>query len=87
MHQLISSQTIDAPSWDLIRSAKLAARIYAPLGTSMTLGDFVRVTRTFVEGFKLSEAKDDKSDQHKQEDDVMNALRDDLKVMSALPDK
>lgn len=87
MHQLISSQTIDAPSWDLIRSAKLAARVYAPLGTSMTLGDFVRVTRTFVEGFKLSEAKGDKSDQHQQEDDMINALRDDLKVISTLLEK
>lgn len=84
MHQLISSQTIDAPSWDLIRSAKLAARIYVPLGTSMTLGDFVRVTRTFVEGFKLSEAKDEKSDQRIQEDDMVNVLRDDLKVTKAL---
>ncbi|KAH0827848.1 hypothetical protein J3R83DRAFT_3474 [Lanmaoa asiatica] len=79
MHQLISSQTIDAPSWDLVRSAKLASRIYVPLGTSMTLGDFVRVTRTFVEAFKLSEAKGEESDQHKKEDDEINALRDDLK--------
>lgn len=81
MHQLISSQTIDAPSWDLVRSAKLATRIYVPLGTLMTLGDFVRVMRTFVEGFKLAEAKGDKSDQHKEEDDVINTLRDDLKVI------
>lgn len=87
MHQLIGSQTIDAPSWDLIRSAKLAARIYAPLGTSMTLGDFVRVTRTFVEAFKLSEAKGEDSDQHKMEDDEINALRDDLKVTSASLEK
>lgn len=83
MHQLISSQTIDAPSWDLIRSAKLAARIYAPLGTSMSLGDFVRVMRTFVEAFKLSEKKGEKSDQQKKEDDDINRLRDDLKVTCA----
>lgn len=87
MHQLISSQTIDAPSWDLVRSAKLGARIYAPLGTSMTLGDFVRVTRTFVEAFKLSEAKGEDSDQRKKEDDEIKALRDDLKVSSASLDK
>ncbi|KAF8554189.1 hypothetical protein OG21DRAFT_1509198 [Imleria badia] len=79
MHQLISSQTIDAPSWDLIRSAKLAARIYAPLGTSMSLGDFVRVMRTFVEAFKPSEAKGKKSDPQKKEDADINRLRDDLK--------
>ena len=80
MHQLISSQTIDAPSWDLIRSAKLAARMYVPLGTSMSLGDFVRVMRTFVEAFKLCEAKGEKSDQQKREDDDINRLRGDLKV-------
>lgn len=83
MHQLISSQTIDAPSWDLIRSAKLAARIYVPLGTSMSLGDFVRVMRTFVEAFKLSGSKGEKSDQQKKEDDDINGLRDDLKVTCA----
>ncbi|KAG8213874.1 hypothetical protein J3R82DRAFT_10618 [Butyriboletus roseoflavus] len=87
MHQLISSQIIDAPSWDLIRSAKLAARIYAPLGTSMTLGDFVRITRTFVEAFKLSEGKGEESDQHKREDNEINALRDCLKVIGASLDK
>ncbi|KAG9316603.1 hypothetical protein JVU11DRAFT_2657 [Chiua virens] len=80
MHQLISSQTIDAPSWDLIRSAKLAARMYVPLGTSMTLGDFVRVTRTFVEAFKLAEARNEKSDRHETEDDKINTLRDDLRT-------
>ncbi|KAG6372285.1 hypothetical protein JVT61DRAFT_7725 [Boletus reticuloceps] len=79
MHQMISSQTIDAPSWDLIRSAKLAARIYVPLGTSMSLGDFVRVMRTFVEAFKLSKAKGEKYDQQNQEDDDINRLRNDLK--------
>ena len=56
MHQQISSGTLDAPSWRLIRIAKLAARIYAPLGTTMTLGDYVRVVRTFLEAFKLAEA-------------------------------
>ena len=35
--------------------AKLAARIYAPLGTQMSLGDYVRVVRTFLEAFKLAE--------------------------------
>ncbi|OCH84678.1 hypothetical protein OBBRIDRAFT_785863 [Obba rivulosa] len=55
MHQQISSGTLDAPSWKLIRNAKLAARIYAPLGTTMSLGDYVRVVRTFLEAFKLAE--------------------------------
>lgn len=36
--------------------AKLAAKIYAPLGTQMSLGDYVRVVRTFLEAFKLAES-------------------------------
>ncbi|PCH43445.1 hypothetical protein WOLCODRAFT_138348 [Wolfiporia cocos MD-104 SS10] len=55
MHQQISSGTLDAPSWRLVRDAKLAARMYAPLGTTMSLGDYVRVVRTFLEAFKLAE--------------------------------
>lgn len=55
MQELISSGTIDAPSWDLVRSAKLASRMYAPLGTRMSLGDHVRLTRTFSEALKASE--------------------------------
>ncbi|TFK53635.1 hypothetical protein OE88DRAFT_1655850 [Heliocybe sulcata] len=54
MHQQISSGTLDSPSWDLVRTSKLAARMYAPLGTRMSLGDFVRVTRTFLDAFKLT---------------------------------
>lgn len=50
--------TLSAPSWRLIRNAKLAAHIYAPLGTQMSLGDYVRVTRMFLEALKMSEAKD-----------------------------
>jgi glycerol-3-phosphate O-acyltransferase/dihydroxyacetone phosphate acyltransferase len=42
---------LDAPSWDTIQIAKTAARIYAPLGTGMRLGDWVRVVRAFIEGF------------------------------------
>ncbi|OBZ70958.1 hypothetical protein A0H81_09023 [Grifola frondosa] len=56
MHQQISSGTLDAPSWKLIRNAKLAAGIYAPLGTTMSLGDYVRVVRVFLEAFKLADA-------------------------------
>ncbi|KAI0812713.1 hypothetical protein BC629DRAFT_1579992 [Irpex lacteus] len=55
MHQQIGSGTLDAPSWRLHRVAKLAARIYAPLGTQMSLGDYVRIVRTFLEAFKLAE--------------------------------
>ena len=41
IHQQLSAGTLDSPSWKLIRTAKLATRIYAPLGTEMSLGDYV----------------------------------------------
>ncbi|KAI0320922.1 hypothetical protein OF83DRAFT_466959 [Amylostereum chailletii] len=52
LHRQIASGTLDAPAWDLVRISKLSASIYAPLGTRMTLGDYVRVSRTFLEAFK-----------------------------------
>ncbi|CAA7261660.1 unnamed protein product [Cyclocybe aegerita] len=52
LHEKIASGTYDSPSWDLIRCAKLAARMYAPLGTMMTLGDHVRISLSFLEVFK-----------------------------------
>ena len=52
MADQISEGTLDAPSWDVINTAKVATSIYAPLGTNMSLGDHVRVVRAFVEGFK-----------------------------------
>jgi len=54
MHRQIATGTFDAPSWDLIRVAKMATPIYAPLGTAMSLGDYVRVTRAFLEVFKAA---------------------------------
>jgi glycerol-3-phosphate O-acyltransferase/dihydroxyacetone phosphate acyltransferase len=51
MQSQISSGTIYAPNWQTVRVAKLAARMYAPLGTQMTLGDHVRVTRLFADAF------------------------------------
>jgi glycerol-3-phosphate O-acyltransferase/dihydroxyacetone phosphate acyltransferase len=51
MQAQISLGTIDAPSWDIIQTSKTAIRIYAPLGTSMSLGDYIRVLRTFVDAF------------------------------------
>lgn len=55
LHEKISSGTYDAPSWDYIRTAKLAARMYAPLGTMMSLGDHVRISRSFLEVFKSAQ--------------------------------
>ena len=54
MHRQIATGTFDAPSWDFIRAAKTATPIYAPLGTAMSLGDYVRVTRAFLEVFKAA---------------------------------
>jgi glycerol-3-phosphate O-acyltransferase / dihydroxyacetone phosphate acyltransferase len=51
MQSQISSGTIYAPNWNTVRVSKLAARMYAPLGTRMTLGDHVRVTRVFADAF------------------------------------
>ncbi|KAG8853987.1 hypothetical protein FRB96_007850 [Tulasnella sp. 330] len=53
MHVQLVSNTIDAPSWDLVRVGKTAARIYVPLGTQMRLGDWVRVVARFVEGLTV----------------------------------
>ena len=51
MQTQISAGTIDAPSWEAVRVSKLAARMYAPLGTQMALSDFVRVWRVFADAF------------------------------------
>lgn len=55
MQKQISFGMLDSPSWDIIRTSKLAAQIYAPLGTTMSLGDYVRVCRSFIEVFKWAE--------------------------------
>ncbi|KAF5380588.1 hypothetical protein D9615_004613 [Tricholomella constricta] len=87
MHHVISSGTIDSPTWDLIRTAKLAARIYAPLGTRMSLGDYVRGIRSFLDAFKLaestgveSETKSDDDDEHLEDIHELIRLRNDLKA-------
>ncbi|GAA5927385.1 hypothetical protein JCM3775_002532 [Rhodotorula graminis] len=45
----IRSGILDAPSWSVIRIANTARRLHAPLGTSLTLGDHVRLTQRFVD--------------------------------------
>lgn len=83
MHNMISSGTTDSPSWDLVRTGKVAARIYAPLGTRMSLGDHVRLGRTFLEAFKAS-MKDLDGDAAGEDIDpnasTRRALHNDLKV-------
>ena len=78
IQEKIGSGTLDSPSWDLIRTAKLAARMYAPLGTMMTLGDHVRIIRTFLKAFK---AVQDEFPPEKESDvQELRELQGDLKV-------
>lgn len=76
IHDKISSGTFDSPSWDFIRTAKLAARMYAPLGTFMSLGDYVRLSRTFLESFKVAHEIESKS----EDAEVVLKLHNDLQV-------
>ncbi|GAA5884001.1 hypothetical protein JCM6882_002097 [Rhodosporidiobolus microsporus] len=45
----LRSGILDAPSWAHLRLANTARRLYAPLGTRLTLGDHVRLTQRFVD--------------------------------------
>ena len=47
----IRSGVLEAPTWDIIRGAKLAAKMYAPLGTLMPLGEYVRLSHQFSDAF------------------------------------
>lgn len=51
MQEQIRQGTIDAPNFGIVRVANTARRIYAPLGTRMTLGDTVHITQRFVDIF------------------------------------
>ena len=84
MHQQISSGTLDAPSWRPIRVAKLAARMYAPLGTEMSLGDYVRVVRTFLEALKLAEASRTDAGNSSGSDHITSPLDDESAINSRI---
>jgi hypothetical protein len=63
----------------------MATPIYAPLGTAMSLGDYVRVTRTFLEVFKAgslpSSAGPASPDARVEEkDESIVKLKEDLEV-------
>ncbi|KAJ3537296.1 hypothetical protein NMY22_g5648 [Coprinellus aureogranulatus] len=55
LQERIRSGILEAPTWDHIRNAKVAARIYAPLGTLMPLGEYVRLSRRFADVFANAE--------------------------------
>lgn len=81
MHHDISTGTLDSPSWEILRSAKLAARIYAPLGTRMSLGDFVRLVRAYIDAFRTTQDAADEGDkEHEEERNKALQLCRDLKV-------
>ncbi|KAF6760150.1 hypothetical protein DFP72DRAFT_805275, partial [Ephemerocybe angulata] len=78
LQEAIRAGTLEAPTWDHIRNAKLAARIYAPLGTRMPLGEFVRLTRRFSDVFTDAE-KDAPSRVAKADQKSVQKLSEDLK--------
>lgn len=82
MQERLASGLLDAPSWDIIRSAKLAARMYAPLGTKMLLGDYVRLCKAFTDGFKEVDGLEGPTHDKVQS---ANSLRRDLKVQCLGP--
>jgi len=88
MRRQISQGTVDAPSWEILRSAKCAANIYAPLGTMMSLGDYVRLIKAYIDVFGLahapvSQGEDEGKDGSdlREEDERIRELYADLKVV------
>jgi len=51
MEEQIRGGTLDAPSWEILRIARTAQRLYAPLGTRLSLGEYVRLNQRFVDLF------------------------------------
>jgi hypothetical protein len=86
MHQQIANGTFDAPSWGLIRAAKMATPIYSPLGTAMSLGDYVRVTRAFLEVFKAGHLPDPNTYGMEFPDPEVNAQLEDENVVKLKED-
>jgi hypothetical protein len=51
MEEQIRGGTLDAPSWEILRVARVAQRLYAPLGTDLSLGEYIRLNQRFVDLF------------------------------------
>jgi len=49
MEDRIRSGTLDAPSWEIMRAAHTARRLFAPYGTTLALGPTIRLTQRFVD--------------------------------------
>lgn len=79
---------LDAPSWSHLRAANTARRLYAPLGTKLTLGDHVRLTQRFVDALagKRAEKKWDELEEQLQIDRNSNKVEgEDESVSEATP--
>lgn len=72
----IRSGTLYAPSWLFIRLGNSARRLYAPLGTALSLGEHVRLTKQFVELFVGREGE--------EKSEVVATLGRDLKIYQDL---
>ena len=79
----LSTGTIDAPSWEIVRVSKTATRMYAPLGTRMTLGDWVRVVRTFVGGFSHEKTQSHPAQDDDENQELISQLVADLNVRTS----
>lgn len=51
MYEQIRQSTLDSPDFETLRISHTARRLYAPLGTSITLADHVHITQRFVDVF------------------------------------
>lgn len=51
MYEQIRQSTLDSPDFATTRIANTARRLYAPLGTQITLGDHVHITQRFIDVF------------------------------------
>ena len=47
----LESVLLNAPDFETLRLARLAEQLYAPLGTKMTLGQYVRLIQMFANEF------------------------------------
>ncbi|KAH9969363.1 hypothetical protein BGW80DRAFT_1334464 [Lactifluus volemus] len=74
MHRQMALEHSTPLSWGLIRTAKMAKPIYALLGTAMSPGDYVRVTRTFLEVFKAGHLPDHIA---QSQDEIVVKLKED----------
>ncbi|CAG8579214.1 16675_t:CDS:2 [Acaulospora colombiana] len=58
MEQMVRSNTLDAPSWQTLRIAHTARKLYAgDLGTRISLAEYVRLTKKFIDALSKVEAE------------------------------